>query len=146
MADLGWGAGLLDERAGNVLEQAHQVQFLLVMPTQRVARLLAADCEDGHVVHACVIQAGDQVRRPRARRRDTHSQLAGELGMGAGHERGHFFVTGLDEPDLALGPIQGPEYTVDAVARIAVDATYAPFIKALNQKITDGHAHVCSSS
>ena len=101
MADLGGRGGLLDERAGDVLEQARQIDFLLIVAADRVARLLAGDGEHRHVVEPRVVEAGDQMRCARPRGRDADAELAGEFGVGRGHEGRHFLVSRLDELDLA---------------------------------------------
>ncbi len=66
VADLRGGGGLLDEGAGDVLHQALEVDLLLVVAPEGGARLLAADRQHRLVVEAGVVQAGDQVRGPRA--------------------------------------------------------------------------------
>ncbi|MNH34641.1 hypothetical protein D3C79_952490 [compost metagenome] len=61
--------------------------------------------------------------------------------MGAGHEGGHFLVAGLDEFNLAVGPAQRAEYTVDTVAGVAEDAPHPPLIQALYQKVAYRACH-----
>jgi hypothetical protein len=78
----------------------------------------------------------------RSRSRDAYPKLAGELGIGRGHEGGHLFVSGLDEFDGAIRALQGAEYAVDAVARIAKDLSDTPGVKSLNDKVADGLGHV----
>ncbi len=63
------------------------------------------------------------------------------FGMGAGHERRHFLVAGLDELDLALGPAQGAHDPVDAVAGKAEDPPDAPVVESLDEKIARRLAH-----
>ncbi len=141
MAHLRRRAGLLDEGAGDVLEHRRQVQFLLVMPAQGGKRLLAGDGEHRHMVHARIVEAGQQVRGAGAGGGDADAQAATELGIGGGHERRHFLMAGLDEPDLAVGPVERAEHTIDAIARIAVDAPHAPLVQAFNKKVADRHRH-----
>ncbi len=105
VAHLGGHTGLLHECPGHVLEQADQVQLLLVVPAQRCARLLAADGEHWHVVHPRVVEAGHQVGCAGPGGGDADAQLTGKLGVGAGHECGHFLVAGLDEADFSLGAV-----------------------------------------
>lgn len=85
------------------------------MTAQRRARLLADDGQHRHVVHARIVEAGYQVRSAGAGSSDAHAQFAGELGVGRGHERGHFLVPCLNEFDLAFGPAHGAEHAVDAI-------------------------------
>ena len=100
VTDLRSGASLLHEGAGHVLEHADQVDFLLIMPTERRAGLLAGDRQHRDVIHPGVIHPGDQVRRARARSGDANAELACELRIGRGHERSHFLVARLNELNL----------------------------------------------
>ena len=99
MAHLRGHRGLLDEGAGDVLEHRNEIEFLLIVAAQRGARLLSGDGEHRHVVHARVVQAGDQMRSAGTRSRDANAEFAGEFRMRRRHERGHFFVADLDEFD-----------------------------------------------
>ena len=54
---------LRDIGAGHVLEHRDQIEFLLVLPAQRAARLLAGDGKNRLMIQQRVVQAGDQVRR-----------------------------------------------------------------------------------
>ncbi len=146
VADLRGRRGLLDEGPGHVLEQALEVDLLLVVPSDGGAGLLAADGQHWHVVQARVVEAGDQVRGPGTGGRHADSQLAGELGVRRGHEGGHLFVPRLDELDLALGPVQGPQHAVDAVAGVAVDSAHPPGVEPLDQEIANGPGHAQTPS
>jgi len=141
VADLFRRGCLLDEGTGHILEHRQQVELLLVVPAKRGARLLTDDGQHRLVVHARIVEAGEQVRGTRAGGSDAHAQFAGELGVGAGHERGHFFVAGLDELDLAVGPAQGTEHAIDAIAGVAKDAPHPPLIQALHQKVAYRASH-----
>ena len=65
MAHLRRHAGLFHESAGHVLEHRCQIEFLLIVPAERCPRLLAGDGHHRHVVHAGIVQAGDQMRGAR---------------------------------------------------------------------------------
>ncbi len=103
MAHLRRGGSLFDERAGHVLEQARQIDFLLIVAADRGARLLAGNGEHRHVIEPRVVEAGDQMRGAGSGRRDADAKLAGEFGVGRSHERRHFLMPRLDELDLAVG-------------------------------------------
>ncbi len=105
MAHLRRRGGLRDEGAGDVLEQARQIDFLLIVAADRVARLLTGNGEDRHVVEPRVIKPGDEMRGAGPRGRDADAEFAGEFGVGRGHERRHFLVPRLDELDLAVGAV-----------------------------------------
>ncbi len=62
MADLRRGRSLLDKSSGHVLEQARQIDFLLIVTAERGARLLSGNSEHRHVIEPRIIEAGDQVR------------------------------------------------------------------------------------
>jgi hypothetical protein len=64
-------------------------------------RLLPDDREDGHVVHAGIVESGNQMGRSRPGCGNTHAKLARKLRMYTGHERGHFLVSRLNEIDLS---------------------------------------------
>jgi len=70
--------------------------------------------------------------------RQAYSQFAGELGVCDRHEGRHFFMPNLDELDVAR-PLQRADHTVDAVARITVDAANAPGVQPFDDEITDLH-------
>ena len=130
---------------GDVLEQRHQVDLLLIGAAQPLLVLLADDREHRLVVELCVIEAVQQVDRARAGGRQAHPHLSGPLGVSAGHERGHLLVAGLDELDLIVVAIECSERRVDAVARVAVDALRSPLGEALQHEIGNGLGHARSS-
>jgi hypothetical protein len=111
----------------DVLEQRHEVDFLLVVAAERGPRLLSDDGDDRRVVELRVVQAVQQVDRAGSGRGQAHADLAGELRVAARHERRHLLVPDLDQLRVAVGAIEGAEEGVDAVARIAVDAVDTPF-------------------
>ena len=92
VADLRGVASHLHVLVRHVLEQREQVDLLLVVAAERRARLLADDRDDRLVVELGVVEAVQQVDRARARGREADADLAGELRVAAGHERGHLLV------------------------------------------------------
>ena len=83
--------------AADVLEQAEQVDLLLVGAAHRRALGLPDDRHHRHVVELGVVQAVEQVYRTRAAGGRAHRDLAGELGVAHRLERGHLLVPGLHE-------------------------------------------------
>ena len=67
--------------------------------------------------------------------------LAGELRVRAGRERGDLLVAHLHELDLVAEVVEGAQDAVDAVARVAVDALDAPPGEALEHEVTDCRSH-----
>jgi hypothetical protein len=59
--------------------------------------------------------------------------------MGDRHERGHFLVPRLDEVDAPL-TLQGADYTVDAITRVAEDPFDAPGFQSFHEKVGCFHA------
>ena len=55
MAHLGRRGSLRDIGAGHVLEHRDQVEFLLVLAAERVARLLADDGENGLMIQQRIV-------------------------------------------------------------------------------------------
>ena len=140
MAHLGRCRGLLRE-TGDVREHAVEVEFLLVARAPDGCFGLAAYRQHRRVIQLGVIQACDQVGSARAAGRQTDAKFAGELGVGNGHEGRHLLMPNLHEFDL-VGPLQGSNHAVDAVARISVDPANSPLVQAFNDEITDFHGEL----
>src|SRR5690606_1223666 len=115
----------LYEIVRDVLEQAREVYFLLIIAAQCTAGLLAHDGHHRLMVELGVIQPVQQMDRTGPGRGHAYAHLAGELGMGARHESRRFFVARLDELQF-VGAAKRADQAIDAVARISVHATDAP--------------------
>jgi hypothetical protein len=126
---------------GHVLVQRGEVHLLLVVAPQRGQGLLADYRHHGHVVHLGIVETVQQVYRPRPRGRQAHPDLAGELGVGASHERSHLLVPHLDQLGVVPGPVQSAHDAGDAVPRVAEDPLHPPLRESLHQEIADGLAH-----
>jgi hypothetical protein len=131
---------------GDIGKHTVQVDFLLVMGAANGARRLAADGQHRHVVQLGVVEAGEHVGGAGAAGRQAHAQLTREFGMRSRHECGHFFMTHLNEFNLALQPVEGAEDAVDAISRVAVNPAHTPFEQALDEKISHCLAHVAAPS
>jgi hypothetical protein len=132
---------LLHEGSRHVLEDTGKVYLLLIVTAQGRTRLLAGDSEQRHMVQARVIHAGEQMRGTWTGGGNTDPEPSGELGVGRGHERCHFFMSGLYESYFLRIPIHCPEDAVDSVARVPEDYTYTPFRQAFPEKVPDGLSH-----
>jgi hypothetical protein len=86
----------------DVLHEVLEIDLLLVVATHRGARGLPDDRDDGLVIHLRVVETVQEVDGAGTARREAHADLARELGVRAGHERGHLFVPHLDERELTL--------------------------------------------
>ena len=137
VAHLRGHACLVDKSASDIAEHRDQIDFLLIVATNRRACLLARDGKHRHVVHSCVVQPGNEVRGTRARRGNADTKLSGELGVRSRHERSHLFMARLDELDLAAGPCQRTKHAIDAVAGVSVNATHTPRMEPFDQEIAD---------
>lgn len=114
---------------GNVLEQALQIDFLLVVAAQRGSRLLADDGQHRLMIHARVVEPVQQVDRARPRGGEAHPDLSGELGVGAGHEGRHLLVAHADIVECLGAPAHGAHDPVDAIAGVAEDALHPHWLK-----------------
>ena len=103
LADLSGHAGHVDVVSRHVLEEVLEVDFLLVVGSKGGTGLLADNGHDRHVVGLGVIQSRQQMDRAGARSRIAKPDLAGELGVGGGHEGRHLLVAHLNVLHLAFG-------------------------------------------
>jgi len=131
----------VDVVGGDVLEQAQQVDLLLVITAHRAARGLPDDGHDRHVVELGVVQAVEQVDRTRPGGGQADSHLAGELGVADRLEGGHLLVPGLGEGRLVIGVPEGRDDAINAVARVAEHAFHPPLAQAGQQVVGDGLTH-----
>jgi hypothetical protein len=88
-----------------------------------------------------VVEAVQQVNRAWARRGHAHANLAGELGMGAGHERSQLFMTGLDERHAIARAIERAQQSVDAVSGVSINSCHAPLGQSLEDVIRHRLSH-----
>jgi hypothetical protein len=68
------------------------------------------------MIHLGVVEAVEQVDGAGTGRRQADADLAGELGVRAGHQGRHFLVAHLDEAQAIGRALQGAEDAVDPVA------------------------------
>jgi hypothetical protein len=90
---------------------------LLRVGADQIVVLEAGDGEHRSAIQLCVVESVEQVNASGTGGCETHSQLAGELGVAAGHERSGLFVTHLDETYFLGANAQGFHDAVDAIAR-----------------------------
>src|SRR5438105_8696063 len=90
------------------------------------------------MIELCVVKSIEQMNRSRTGRGHADADVPGELRMRAPHERGHLFVAHLHEIHVAVGAFEGAHDSVDAVARIAVDAVNAPFAGPMDEQVAYG--------
>lgn len=135
VARLFGGRGHLHVIVRHVLEQADQVDFLLVVAAQGAAGLLADQGHDGLMVQLGVVQAIQQMDGAGTGGRQADPGLPGELGVGAGHERRGFFVAGLDELQRLTGAAEGADQAVDTVSGVAVDPSDPPLRQPFQHKV-----------
>ncbi len=141
MPDLHGAHRVLHVFVRDVLEQAVEVDFLLVVAPHRAAGRLTHDRHDGDVIHLGVVEAVEQMNGARPGRRHAHAHLAGELRVRTGHERGELLVPRLDELDLVGVAGKGRQDAVDTVAGVPEHAAYSPVGHPLEQEIRDRLGH-----
>ena len=59
-------------------------------------------------------------------------------------EGAHLLVPRLDEAGLVVGPAEGGDQAVDAVAGVAEDLLHVPGPQALEEVVGNSRAHLCS--
>src|SRR3954453_8975080 len=89
-----------------------------------------------------VIEPVEEVNRARTRCRQADADLAGILGVRAGHEGGHLLVPHLHELELLLEVGQPLIYPTEAVTRVAIHAVHAPLDHSLPEVMANGVAHI----
>ena len=129
----------------HVLEDALQVEVLLVMRPDGRARLLPDERQHRLVIELRVVKPVQKVESARPLRREAHADLARELGMADGHEPGHFLVTNLHQLDRALQASQRAHEPADTVAGIAEHSAHAPGMQAPPDEISNRLGHGASS-
>ncbi len=134
---LGHGAHL-DVFAAHVFEQADQVDFLLIGAAHRRAFGLPDDGHHRDMVELRVVETVEQVDRPGAAGRHTHPDVAGELRVTDGLERGHLLMARLHELGFVPGPLPRREQPVDAVTGEPEHLADSPFPQSGQQNISDG--------
>src|SRR5438094_10592464 len=82
-----------------------------------------------------VVETIEQMNRSRPRSRQADSDLTGELGVRAGHERCHLLVSHLHEIDRVFGALERTHDPVDAIARITVDTLDTPLAEPTHEKV-----------
>ena len=84
------------------LKRRMEVDLLLVRAAHGRRRGLADDGDHRLVVHLGVVEAIQEVNGAGAGGGEAHADLARELRVAAGHERGHLFVARLDEATAVI--------------------------------------------
>ena len=87
---------------GDIHENFVELDVLLGMRVDQIVILQPGDREHRLAVQFGVIQAVQQMNAAGAGSCKADTQLAGVFRIGAGHERGGFFVPHLDESDFVL--------------------------------------------
>ncbi len=101
-------ADLSDVFGGDVFEEAEEIDFLLVGTAEDGGGGLSDDGDDGLVVHFGVVEAVEEVDGTGAGGGHADGDVAGELGVSAGHEGGEFLVACLDETGFVAGALRAP--------------------------------------
>ena len=122
------------------LEQQLRVRLLKIAAADLGRWNLRGDAEHGHARAVTVEQTVDevQVARPAAARADR--ELAGQVRLGAGRERGDLLVPDVHPLDLPL-PADGVGQTVQAVADDTVDALDTCSGEGFRELVSHGLCH-----
>src|SRR5688500_15043439 len=100
----------------NVTEYAIEVHVLLGMRIDEIVKVLSRQRQYRLPIQFGVIETVQQMKTARAGGRNADSQLAGVLGVGAGHERSRLFVANLNEAELIFSLSQRLHNSIYAVA------------------------------
>jgi hypothetical protein len=133
--------GRLDVGARDILEEAVEVDLLLIRAAHGQTRRLSNDGHDRLMIEFRVVESVEEVNGAGTGGGDADAGLARELGVCAGHEGGHLLVPDLDEGDGVLGTVQRAEEAVDAIAGIAIDTADTPRLEPLDDEVRGRLAH-----
>src|ERR1044072_9067872 len=122
MANCRWRRRHVHVLMRNVLKKGDQVDFLLIVSTDRRTGLLTNDGNDAGVIHLGIVQAIEEMNGTGPGCSKTNTDFACELGVRTSHECRHFFMPHLHVLDSAIGTIKSANYAVNAVPWITVDA------------------------
>src|SRR5438874_3781872 len=86
----------------NVHEELIERNVLLGISPNQIVKLQASNGQHGLAIELGIVESIQQVNAARTGGGQADSQLAGEFGIAAGHERSRLFMAHLDEPDLLL--------------------------------------------
>jgi hypothetical protein len=98
-------------------EQLVELDILLGMGVNQVVKLQAGDRQHRGTVELGVVESVEEMNPARPGGCKTDAELAGELGIGTGHEGSRFLVPHLDKADIPLPLAQRLHDAVDAIAR-----------------------------
>ena len=120
---------------------AGDVDLLKRVLAQQARADVAGDAHDGRGVHIGGGDAGDQVRRARAGRREADAHLARRARIAVRRVAGALFVRGQDVPDAAIVIVQFIVHIQDRAARISENRIDPLLDQALHQDFCAGHSH-----
>ncbi len=93
------------------------------------------------MIHFRVIKTVEQMNRAWSGSGEANTNFTGEFVMRARHERRHLFVAYLHVLDRVTRAIDCSNDSVNAIARITIDAANAPLVDSFHQKVTGGFTH-----
>jgi hypothetical protein len=111
---------------GDIAHQGDGIDALLELRADQIVKRGAGDREHRRRIHVRIVQAIQEVNRSGSGGRQANAELAGELGVTRGHERGRLLVPHRDKANLVLSFAQRLNEGVDAVADDAKDKRYLP--------------------
>jgi hypothetical protein len=123
-----------------LLEQELRMGLLKIAAADLGRRDLRGDAEHGHARAVAVEQSVDEVQVARSAAAGADGELAAQMRLGPGRERGDLLVPYMDPLDLALAA-DGVSEPVQAVADDAVDPLDARSGERLGELICDRFCH-----
>ena len=125
---------------GDVLKQVLQIDFLLIAGAESGSRLLAYECDDGHVIHLGIVEPVQEMDRTGPGRRVAQADLTGEFRVRRGHKGCHLLVPDLNIFHAFPGLLERHIETSDTVSGIPVDPLQAPCGQSMPNEFADVHA------
>ena len=125
----------------DVTEELLHVELLLEVAAERHPRLLPDDRDDRLVVALRVVQPVHEMDRTGTGGSDADTDLPGELGVRAGHQRRHLLVGRAQITEVLAGLLRASERAVepaDAVTRVSVEPVEVPGDQAVDDEVADG--------
>jgi hypothetical protein len=130
---------------GDIREELVEFDVLLRVGADEIVVRKACNSEHRLAVKLRVVQTIQKMDAARARCRQAHTDLAGELRVAAGHEGCGLFMPDLDESNLLLARPQRLHDAVDAVTGQAEDDLDSPFHQHFDKTVGCSHAHESAS-
>jgi hypothetical protein len=121
-----------------VHEELIELDVLLCVRRDKIVILQPGNGEHRRAIDLGVVEAVQKVNAAGAGGSQTDAESSGQLGVGAGHERGRFLMADLHETDGVLAHAKRLHDAVDAIAGQAEHHIDTPIDQGFHQSICRG--------